>query len=266
MTRGDSRERLQKLLAAAGVSSRRGAETLIRAGRVAVNGQVAGIGASADPRRDVVTLDGERVCAEPPVYWLLHKPAGVLTTARDPQRRRTVLDLVPDREHRLFPVGRLDRDTRGLLLLTNDGPWAHALLHPSHEVEREYVVVVRGTLARRTTQRLARGVVLEGQRTARARVAHLRHEAKTSTSRFHLTLVEGRKRQIRRVCRALGHPVLDLSRIRMGPLRLGRLGEGEARRLTSREERALTALVAGVIRTGRERAASGPVTRTPKAF
>ena len=210
---------------------------------MAINGQVASIGATLDPDNDVVTLDGEAVNAARPVYWVLHKPAGVLSTASDPERRQTVLDLLPPHGQRLFPVGRLDRDTRGLLLITNDGPWAHALLHPSHEVEREYRVEVRGHVTPHTVERLSRGIVLEGRRTAPAKVSQLRVKSDHSATRFHLTLIEGRKRQIRNVCAALGHRVLELTRIRMGPLRLGNLKEGASRKLSRKEHQELSQLV-----------------------
>lgn len=253
-------ERLQKVLAAAGVASRRRAEVLIREGRISVNGETATLGMSVDPQRDLIAFDGERVGRAAPVYWLLHKPAGVLTTARDPEGRRTVLDLVPERA-RIFPVGRLDRDTTGLLLLTNDGPLSHALLHPSHEIDREYAVTVRGRMSRAALRRLAAGVPLEEGRTAPARVERVRHDEEPPCTHFQLTLIEGRKRQIRRACAALGHRVVSLRRVRMGPLRLGRLPEGEARRLTERERRALQRL-ASTSRGGRPRA--GPhATRGP---
>ncbi len=236
-----ARARLQKVLASAGVASRRAAEELLRAGRVQVNGRPAGLGDRADPERDWIEVDGVRVVAEPLEYWLVHKPAGVLSTVRDPERRRIVTELV-DSSRRLFPVGRLDRDTEGLLLLTNDGPLAHAMLHPSHGVEREYRVTVRGRIGRRELQRLAAGVELADGRTAPARVGPARYDAATERSRFDLTLTEGRKRQIRRALAALRHPVLRLLRVRMGPLRLGRLGPGEARPASAEERRALAAL------------------------
>ena len=239
-----SSERLQKILAAAGVASRRQAEDLLRAGRVSVNGERAELGQSADPGRDVVTVDGVPVAREPFAYWLLHKPRDVITTVHDPQGRATVLDLLPPeaREVRLFPVGRLDRETEGLVLLTNDGALAHVLLHPSHETEREYRVTVKGRATAAELGRLAEGIELEDGVTAPARVGRARFDAGGGTTRFGLTLVEGRKRQIRRALEALGHPVVRLVRVRMGPLRLGRLASGRARPLASAERRALLAL------------------------
>ncbi len=236
--------RLQKILAASGVASRRAAEELLRAGRVAVNGETATLGQTADPVCDVVTVDGVPVEREPFAYWLLHKPRGVVTTVHDPEGRETVLDLLPGeaRQLRLFPVGRLDRSTEGLVLLTNDGALAHLLLHPSHESEREYRVTVRGRMVAATLRRLADGVVLAEGPTAPARTGRPKIDAKRDTSLFTLTLIEGRKRQIRRACETLGHPVLRLVRIRMGPLRLGRLAAGAARPLGAEERRALLRL------------------------
>jgi len=224
---------------------------MIREGRVEVNGEVAQLGASADLDRDRVTLDGERIRAEPQVYWMLHKPRGVLSTVQDPEGRLTVLDLIPERRHRVFPVGRLDRDTRGLLVLTNDGPLTHALLHPSGGVEREYVVRVEGDPSPRALRDLERGVWLDGRRGARSQVHGVQVDSGGGSARFHLTLVEGRKRQIRRSCATVGHPVRDLLRVRFGPLKLGALPEGEARRLRAAELAELMALrVAGQAQQG----------------
>ncbi len=233
------RVRLQKILAAAGVSSRRGAERLLRERRVTVNGRPARLGALADPALDAVAVDGRPIRRERLTYWVVHKPRGVLTTVRDPQRRRTVVELVPDRARRLFPVGRLDRDTEGLVLLTNDGRVAQVLLHPSHESEREYRVTVRGRASAATLRQLARGVELDARRTAPARVGAPRYGRRDDETTFRLTVIEGRKRQIRRALGALGHPVKRLVRLRMGPLQLGTLAPGAARTLTSRERRAL---------------------------
>jgi 23S rRNA pseudouridine2605 synthase len=235
---------------------------------VSVNGRVARLGDSADPERDVVAVDGVAVGREPPAYWLLHKPRGVITTARDPEGRPTVLGLVPDRAHRLFPVGRLDRESEGLLLLTNDGEVAHALLHPSHETEREYRVTVRGRIAPATLRRLAAGVELEEGRSAPARVGRAAFDPRAQTSRFALTLIEGRKRQIRRSLAALGHPVVRLVRVRMGPLRLGRLAPGQARPLDAAERRALVAAARAARQPGlalASRSRSGSGLRSPTA-
>lgn len=249
--------RLQRILAAAGVTARRGAEALIRAGRVRVNGELAQLGDRADPWRDEVTLDGEPLRPQRPVYWMLHKPRGVLSSVRDPEGRATVLDLLPAHGTRVYPVGRLDRDSEGLLLLTNDGLLAHALLHPSHEVEREYEVLVRGLIGDEALARLARGVRLEDGWTAPARVAQVRRDARSDTTRFRLTLHEGRKRQIRRALQALGHPVRELCRVRFGPLRLGTLRRGHARKLDAAERRALEALAARAVAGAADAQAGG---------
>jgi pseudouridine synthase len=234
--------RLQKILAAAGVASRRRAEDLLREGRVSVNGRVAALGESADPDRDVVDVDGAPVEREPLAYWVVHKPRGVLTTVHDPEGRPTVLDLLPARGTRLFPVGRLDRNTEGLVLLTNDGRIAQTLLHPSHEVEREYRVTVSGRIAATSLERLAEGVMLEDGLTAPAQVGRATWRPASGTSRFTLTLIEGRKRQIRRALESLGHPVVALLRVRMGPLQLGNLPIGAARPLSPHERRSLESL------------------------
>jgi 23S rRNA pseudouridine2605 synthase len=242
---GTPGERIQKILAAAGVASRRAAEELIRAGRVTVNGSVATLGESADAERDAIAVDGEPIQREPLEYWILHKPLGVLTTVSDPQGRSTVVELVPESSARLFPVGRLDLLSEGLVLLTNDGPLAHSLLHPSFGEEREYRVTVRGSVDRVTLRRVSEGVELEDGLTAPARVGAARFDRETRTTTFALTLVEGRKRQIRRMMRALGHPVVRLVRVRMGPLELGRLAAGKARPLRARELRTLKRVLTG---------------------
>lgn len=233
------RSRLQKLLAATGIGSRRACEELLRDGRVEVNGRVAKLGDSADPAVDAVRLDGEGLVFAKPIYWIVNKPKGVLTTVRDPEGRATVLGLLPPDVDRVFPVGRLDSDTEGLLLLTNDGAIAQTLLHPSLGSEREYDVLVRGELDDRAVRRLERGIRLDDGVTAPARVSKLRVDPDSGTTRFHLVLREGRKRQIRRSLMTIGHPVKRLVRVRMGPLRLGRLARGKARPLRSDEIAAL---------------------------
>jgi pseudouridine synthase len=235
------RARLQKLLAAAGVASRRHAEELLKSGRVRVNGQIAKLGDSADPDADEILLDDSVLGAAPLAYWIAHKPAGVLTTTSDPRGRPTVVGLLPRDAPRLFPVGRLDFDTEGLVLLTNDGATAQALLHPSFGNEREYRVTARGAMSKVALQRLARGVVLDDGPTAPARVAHVRFDRQYGETTLHLTLREGRKRQIRRALAALGYPVRRLVRVRLGPLELGPLASGATRPLTSAERRAVLA-------------------------
>jgi 23S rRNA pseudouridine2605 synthase len=242
---GPPGERLQKILAAAGVASRRAAEDLIRAGRVTVNGAVATLGESADADRDAIALDGKPIQREPLEYWIVNKPRGVLTTVSDPQGRSTVIDLAQESTARLFPVGRLDLLSEGLVFLTNDGPLAHSLLHPSFGEEREYRVTVRGSLDRSTLRHISKGVELEDGLTAPARAGAVRFDPETRTTRFALILVEGRKRQIRRMMRELGHPVVRLVRVRMGPLELGRLASGKARPLRARERRVLKRALVG---------------------
>ena len=241
-------ERVQKLLAAAGLASRRAAEDWIRAGRVRVDGAVVQLGDRADPDLQAITVDGRRVRVAPHASWAVHKPRGVLTTVHDTTGRRTVVDLLPPGLPRLYPVGRLDLDTEGLVLLTNDGALAHALLHPSLGNEREYHVTARGRMSDTSLGRLATGVELEDGRTAPADVGAPRFDARADATRFVLVLREGRKRQIRRALAALGHPVLRLVRTRLGPLRLGRLPAGAARPLTGGEQRALERHVAALRR------------------
>jgi 23S rRNA pseudouridine2605 synthase len=219
--------RLNAYLARAGVASRRGAEELIRAGRVRVNGEPAELATYVGPR-DRVEVDGRPVEAQELTYVLLHKPAGVVTTARDPQGRPTVVGLVAH-ERRVVPVGRLDADTTGALLLTNDGPLAHRLMHPRHEVDKVYEAEVEEEPTDEALERLAEGVELEDGRTAPARVRRL------GPSRLELTLHEGRKHQVKRMCEAVGHPVRRLHRSRYAGLTLEGLAPGEWRELTPEE-------------------------------
>lgn len=229
--------RLAKFLAAAGVASRRAAEEIVRAQRVTVNGATV-----TDPARDVtdddtITVDGAAVEpeAERAVY-AVNKPAGVVSTASDPQRRRTVVSLVPSAV-RLYPVGRLDIDTTGLILLTNDGALAYRLTHPSFEVPRTYrVVVARPPVRDRDVRALRNGVELEDGRTAPARVRRLGDRGEI----LELTIHEGRKRQVKRMCEAVGHRVRSLERVAFGPLALGALAPGAHRRLSEAEIEALS--------------------------
>jgi len=231
---GARMERLHKYMSRAGVASRRKCEELIAAGRVKVNGETVSVpGSKVDPENDRVEVDGERVVASSGhVYWLLNKPAGYVSTARDPQGRLTVVDLV-NQPQRLYPVGRLDQDSEGLLLLTDDGELTQRLTHPSYEHEKEYQVLVEGQPDQNSLQRLRSGVQLEDGLTSVARVTILRSEGANTWLRF--VLHEGRKRQIRRMCDAVGHPVRRLIRVRMGTLTLGSLPPGQYRPLTSQE-------------------------------
>ncbi len=226
-------ERLQKVLASAGYGSRRVCEELIEDGRVTVDGEVAELGRRVDPDVDRVAVDGVPVSVRPGlVYYLLNKPRGVVVTASDPQGRPTVLDLVP-RQPRVFSVGRLDADTEGLLLLTNDGDLAHRLTHPSFGVEKEYLAEVEGAPTRGELRRLREGVELDDGLTAPARVSLVAPNA------VRIAIHEGRKRQVRRMCAAVGHPVVRLVRTRIGPLVDRRLPPGQWRLLTPEEVRAL---------------------------
>ena len=225
--------RLNAYLARAGVASRRGAEDLIRAGRVRVNGEVAGLVTFVEPR-DNVEVDGSPIEPEPLTYVLLHKPPGVVTTARDPQGRPTVVGLV-GHERRVVPVGRLDADTTGALLLTNDGPLAHRLMHPRYEVGKVYEAEVEGEPSDEALAQLAEGVVLDDGRTAPAR------ERRLGPSLVELTIHEGRKHQVKRMLQAVGHPVRRLHRSRYAWLTLDGLAPGELRELTSEEVASLGA-------------------------
>ncbi len=229
-------ERLQRYLARAGLGSRRSCETLILEGRVRVNGRVAlKLGTKVSPGVDEVTCDGTRVA--PPenlVYLLLHKPAGVLTSLSDPRGRPVIPDYLPQRGlPRLFPVGRLDYQTEGLVLLTNDGALAHALMHPRFEVEKEYLAKVRGCPTPADLARLKAGVVSEGDR-LRATEASIPTPG-VGSAWLKLVVREGRYHEIRRMCDAIGHPVLRLRRIRLGPIVLGKLPKGSWRPLSPRE-------------------------------
>lgn len=237
--------RLQKFLSRAGVASRRAAESLILEGRVRVNDEVVTeLGTRVDPDSDRVSVDGRRVVLARPVWLALHKPRGYVSTRSDPQGRKTIYDLVPERFRGLFHVGRLDVDSEGLLLLTNQGDVANRLLHPRHGVERVYDVVVDGALEEADTRRLLDGVELEDG-IARAVAVQRRSAPRPGLDRVRITMREGRKREVRRMFLALGHPVRRLVRLRYGPIRLARLAPGEWRRLSAEEVRALDAVGKG---------------------
>lgn len=226
-------ERLQKVLARVGIGSRRVCEDLISCGVVTVNGEVAELGRRVDVNCDEVAVRGVIIGVRPGlVHLLLHKPAGVVTTADDPQGRPTVLDFVPA-DPRVFPVGRLDMETEGLLLLTNDGDLAHRLTHPSFGVEKEYVAHIEGEPTRGALRMLREGVDLDDGRTAPAKATMV------GPGVLRLTIHEGRNRQVRRMCEAIGHPVKRLIRTRIGPLADRKLKPGQWRELTGDELRSL---------------------------
>lgn len=235
----DGAVRLQKLLSMAGVASRRTAEVLIAEGRVTVNGAVvATLGAKAVPGRDEVKVDGRRIGAvQRARYILLNKPRGYVTTRRDPEGRRTVLDLLGGVREYVYPVGRLDYDTEGLLLLTSDGDLAARLTHPRHEVPRVYEAIVAGVPDDAAIAELRRGVYLDGRRTAEADVSRgpTIGKGREQTTKLVLTLFEGRNRQVREMCARVGHPVRTLQRVRMGSLTLRGLPVGAWRDLTPAE-------------------------------
>ncbi len=237
----DEGERLQKVLARAGVGSRRTNEMLIAEGRVTVNGEVAVLGRRVDPGRDRVALDGVPVVVDATVvHWVLNKPAGYVTTAHDTHGRPTVLDLVPG-EPRVFPVGRLDLETEGLLLLTNDGDLAQLLTHPRHGVEKEYFVEVEGKPSPAALRRLREGVELDDGPTLPARAKIVQESPALTTTALAIVVKEGRKRMVRRMCATVGHPVVRLARTRIGPLRDPHLAPGTWRALATEEVRALYA-------------------------
>jgi 23S rRNA pseudouridine2605 synthase len=237
--------RLQKALADAGVASRRSCEQLIAEGRVSVNGRVVREpGTKVVPQTDILCVDGERInTATParPVYIMLNKPVGVTSTVRDPRAKRTVLDLVSEVNARLYPVGRLDADSSGLLLLTNDGEFANRMTHPRYHVPKVYRIRARGFVDRQTAIRLSEGIDLADGKTAPADLRFVAYDAATQTTVLDMTLYEGRNRQARRMLEAVGHPVRELTRIGFGPLRLKGLAPGTWRKLRPDEVTALLA-------------------------
>ena len=228
-------ERLQKLISQAGISSRRAAEELILAGRVTVNGTiVTELGSKADPAIDTIMLDGKPVRpVTKHLYILLNKPAGYMTTLDDPEGRPLVTSLLKEISDRVYPVGRLDYNTEGLLLLTNDGDWANKLMHPRHEIDKEYHVRVRGKAHRSQIDQLADGVMLDDKKTAPASVSLIKDGEQNDW--LSITIHEGRNRQIRRMCEAVSLSVVRLKRVRYGNLELGILKSGQHRYLNEAE-------------------------------
>jgi 23S rRNA pseudouridine2605 synthase len=239
-------ERLQKLISQAGIASRRAAEEMILAGRVTVNGAVVTeLGSKADPAVDTIAVDGKPVKpASQHLYILLNKPAGFMTTLDDPEGRQVVTDLLPEIKERIYPVGRLDYNTEGLLLLTNDGDWANRLMHPRHEIEKEYHVRVRGKVHQSQIDQLKNGVDLDGRPTAPAQVRLIKDGEQNDW--LSITIHEGRNRQVRRMCEAVSLSVVRLKRVRYGALEMRGLKPGQHRLLTEAEARALLTPGAGL--------------------
>jgi 23S rRNA pseudouridine2605 synthase len=235
---GGERIRLQKFLAEAGVASRREGERLIQGGRVEVNGRiVTELGTRIDPERDAVRVDGRKVGrGGRRVYYLLHKPRGTITSVSDPQGRPTVVAFLEGIRERVYPVGRLDWNSEGLLILTNDGRLAHRLTHPANHVPKTYRVKVKGAVPGQALEALRRGLLLEGRRSLPARVTRISSQSNTW---LEMTMYEGRRNQIRRMFERLGHPVLKLRRIAIGTIRDRTLKPGEWRRLSVEEVRRL---------------------------
>ena len=227
-------ERLQKIIAQAGIASRRGAEQLIAQGRVRVNDQViTHMGHKVDPVKDRITFDGRPINLEQKIYLLLNKPAGYVTTLSDPQGRPIVTDLLPEIDARLFPVGRLDLDTEGALLMTNDGALGNYVLHPRYEVNKTYEATVKGMPSANSIQRLTKGILIDGQKTYPAQLRFL--EKSRSHSKIEIIIHEGKKRQVRKMFQAIGHAVVHLKRTAYGNLQLGTLSSGKYRTLTKND-------------------------------
>jgi len=228
------RERLQKYLATAGVASRRKAEELIKQGRITVNGKIiTEMGAKIDPNSDIIYFDGRRVSGETKIYLLLHKPAGYLCTLNDPQKRPIVTDLLPKITKRIFPVGRLDLDTEGALIMTNDGELGQFIQHPRYEVNKTYQVTVTGKPTDLDLQKLRKGIMIDGHKTypARIRILH----SQTNSTTLEIIIHEGKKRQVRKMFKAIGCPVQRLIRTAYGNLKLGDLPRGKYRKLTEND-------------------------------
>ena len=241
-------ERLQKIISQAGIASRRAAEQLIAAGRVTVDGRAAVLGEKADPAAQRIAVDGKPLPrAERHVYYLLHKPTGYISTARDERGRRTVLDLLPEVRERIYPVGRLDGDTSGLLLITNDGTLMNGLLHPRYEVSKTYVAQVAGQVTEQSLEQLRRGLQLEDGMTAPAKARLL--GSRGGLSKVEVRIHEGRNRQVRRMFSAIGCDVRKLKRVRFAFLSLKDVAVGQHRPLTPKEVDRLYQL-AGIVRQG----------------
>lgn len=229
-------DRLQKVLAEAGVASRRKCEELITAGRVEVNDKVVTtLGVKVDPSQDFIKVDGKPIRRQSKVYVIFNKPKGVITSAQDPEGRKTVTEFFKNIKQRIYPIGRLDYDTEGLLLLTNDGEFAHLLTHPKHHVPRTYLATVKGVPHGSLLDKLKNGIELEDGMTAPAEVEYQDVRLETNEAVVKITIYEGRNRQVRRMFDAIHHPVIKLKRIQFGPLQLSGIPRGKFRHLTPQE-------------------------------
>lgn len=228
-------ERLQKVMAHAGVASRRKSEEWIKSGRVKVNGKVVTELGTQVSRQDTVEVDDVQIEREQPVYYLLNKPRGVLSTVSDDKDRKTVMDLLEGVKQRVYPIGRLDYDTTGILLLTNDGEFAHLLMHPSHEIEKTYVAKVKGQITKQDLQKIQSGIVINGRKTAPAKGRILSVDKKKNVSMVELTIHEGQNHQVKKMFKAAGYPVEKLKREKYGQLDLLGLQPGEWRELKNHE-------------------------------
>ncbi|QKS71048.1 rRNA pseudouridine synthase [Paenalkalicoccus suaedae] len=235
-------ERVQKVIANAGIASRRKAEELITKGRVSVNGvQITELGTKVDPMQDEVSVDGVPIHKEEPVYYLLYKPTGVISSVSDDKNRKVVTDFLPT-ESRIYPIGRLDYDTSGLILLTNDGDFANILMHPKYRINKTYVAKVEGVPEREDLKKLQHGIKLDDRKTSPAKVKIVKQDRTKGTAILEITIHEGRNRQVRRMLEAIGHPVIKLKREQYGFLTLHGLNAGEYRELKPHEVKKLREL------------------------
>lgn len=227
-------ERLQKVIANSGLCSRRKAEEMMLAGRVTVNGETITTLGFKVRKSDEITVDGKPLSYEEPEYYVLYKPTGCLSTVQDEHGRRTVLDYVQT-EARIYPIGRLDYDSSGVLLLTNDGAFANLMMQPNSQIEKAYQVTIKGFLRRATSDRLERGIKLDGVKTKRAKISQVEYIKVSENTQLTIVITEGKYRQVRRMFESVGHPVLKLKRIRYGIVTLENLAKGDARRLKPHE-------------------------------
>ncbi len=241
----DNKERLQKVMAASGVASRRKCEEIIQAGRVKVNGEIVTELGTKISKKDIVEVDGKALSRESLVYFLLYKPTGYLTAVSDKLGRRVVMDLLPQdlkKQYRLFPIGRLDYDTSGVLLITNDGDLSYRLTRSAKEIEKTYQVRVDGIIDQKAVNQLMKGILLDGKLTKRAKVEIVSFDKKNNSTLILLTITEGRNRQVRRMCESIGYPVKKLKRVSFGGVTLDGLSVGELRALRPHEIKVLYSL------------------------